>query len=399
MRNMDNLLRPLIALGVGLLLGVGGHAGYQAVTAPPATKTASPASKAGVTDSAGSTSPGARSLGTAASERRMDESKAFAEGRAAASEDTETLLARVSAMSDGRERDDFVRGIFSTMAMKAPTEAMDMALQLADPHLQSLAVKALALEWAFDPSTLGSEGSLENAMLGAVVALASSNPEKASLLAQTNLEGRSQQFAMMAVAKQWAVTDPEGALAWMGTMKDGENGRLAMTVATSVADSDPQLAANYLDQIADERGRQWASSRVAESWYKKDAKAAVAWASNVSDPALKTRAVTSVASEWAENDPQGAIDWAQSLGDPEATNRAVGAASREWARKDPASAVSYASGLPAGEVRTAALSSVANGWARVDADAARAWAESLTVQEERDAAVRALRGGRGGRGR
>ncbi len=392
---MESLLRPLIYLGLGLLLGVGGHAAFQSATAP-AKENAEVASAASVSQASAPDRirSGARPLGQSSEPELVGKSVAFHNGRQDGNLQGAALLAKLQALPEGQEGEDYLRGVFTALASGPPEDAMNLALQLDDPRLQSMAVKTLALEWAFAPGTLANEGTLANAMFGAVVALASTNPAKAALFAQTNLEGRSQQFAMMAVGKQWAQVDPEGALAWMGSMAQSEdNTRLAASVAMNVARTDPQLAAGYLDRIPDDRSRQWTASQLAESWFQKDAKAAVDWATNLADPAVKERALRSVASEWAQKDPQAAAQWAQSLGDETAARTAVSGVAREWARADPQAAVKYASALPAGDTRTSVLRNVASGWSRVDGDAAKAWAQSLPVEAERASALQGLRGG------
>lgn len=398
---MDSLLRPLLYLGLGLILGVGGHAAFQSVsTTAPAQSSAISTAQAPSEKNIPELKIGARALGTDADLSKAGKSEAYNLGQKEAAQDPGAVLAKLNSMAEGKERDEYLQGVFSALGLSDPTNAMTLALQLEDPRLQSMAVQTLALAWAFDSGTLASKDSLSTAMLGAVVALASTNPEKAALLAQTNLEGRSQMFALMSVAKQWARTDPEGALAWASSLdpSDRESSRLAGETARRVAETDPQLVAGYLDKITDEQTRLWTTSQVAEKWSEKDPKAAASWAVNLKEANAQSRAVHTVAREWAQIDYQAAAAWAKGLGDEKLSLAAARGVAREWGENDPQAAMQYASSIAAGDSRNAVLQSLAEGWASIDRDAAKAWAAALPVEAERKAVLESL-ANRGGRNR
>lgn len=395
---MNESWKPVLWICGGILLGCGASAAFTVMAKP------SPASNASAVQSEpanGSTpSENSRDIPALATDRRVSDSElAYERGRADARSNKPGFVDRLKAIPPGADQRSFVQGVFAELSRGDAEKAMNLAMEIEDPRLQNLAIKTLVMEWAFSEQAAATPESIETAMLGASMALASTNPQKAAILAQTNLEGRSQRFAMAAIAGRWANIDPQGAIAWANNLPEEERDRMVMGRLTAgVAEANPQLASGYVAQIADPRFRQWATEQLAEKWFQRDPKEAVSWFQGLSDAGDSRAASRTIASQWAATDPSAAASWAASLPDAELQSEAVRAAVRRWSGSDPESAAGFVQTLSAGESRTAAIQSLASSWGRQDEAAAQQWIQSLAVPAERDAATEAMRARRDRRG-
>jgi hypothetical protein len=312
-------------------------------------------------------------------------------GFQAADQEPEPLLASIRGVSNAGDRLEFIRGVFKKLAVDDPQFALELARELPTKGEQTHALKTLALEWAFS----GQGTDTETAMLGATLALASSNPQMAAMWAQTNLEGRARGMAVTAAVAQWATKEPQAAFAWAKQLQTNEpnswmSSRLMSRIATSAADANPNQAASILQQMEPGRGRDMAVSNLAEKWFAQDPQGAISWASQLTETSDRARATRRIASDWASADPASALNWAAGLREPNVQQDAIGAAVRSWARRDPRAAGTYAQTLPAGELRNNSLASVASVWARSDSSAATQWAGLLADPAARTAAVNAI---------
>lgn len=385
---------PLLILA-GVILGFCANAALNALRSPSDASGGDSSLHASANTSARPSSQNA-APGAGSVRKTQVSAEAFERGRQAVTNHPDDLKDKIAGITSAGERLEYIRGVFSALAHDYPEYALELAGELTEPREKSTAMRALALEWAFDESIDTGEG-LTNAIFGAALALSATNPQKATLLASSELEGRERNFALMATASRWAEMDPQGAVEWASELpQDQREGFVMVRVATTAADQDPSLAASLVSKLDDGRSRSWAVSEIASKWFQQDPNGAVAWTSSLTEPGDQSRAIGSIASQWAQNDPVAAVEWAAQIESPELQRSASTAALRQWAEKDPAAAAAYANDLPAGELKTAGVESVASGWARTDRDAARTWAQSLPDQQLRDAATRATdRRGRG----
>ena len=186
-------------------------------------------------------------------------------------------------------------------------------------------------------------------------------------------------------AQTWMSADPQGAVAWIRTLKDPE---VLKTVGSSIgylwAERAPAEMADFVSTL--ERG-----------------------------PAFETM-VSMLSSNWARNDATAAADWLATLPDSEAVRGGVNAAFQALAAKDPVTMRQKLAGMPAGALRAEALGGAVTGlassqpeqagrlildmampaeqpavvarlveaWARRDSEKALAWTTSLGQGEARD---------------
>ncbi len=332
----------------------------------------------------------------------MRESALDEQAVAVADSESQEILAALDKVQGVAARTRFIRTLFAKLAKDEPQFAMELARALPEPGEQLAALKTVALELAFDDTRLATDlpSGMESAMLGATLALASTNPEAATLWAATQLEGRSRGMAIMASASRWAAMDPDAALAWATENQNtiGQAGEWIMNrVISSAATSDPVASANYLGSLGEGRSRRGAIDSVAGNWFDKNPQDAIAWMQTLPSVEDRDRAANSIASRWANSDVANALKWANTLPEESTRTAAASAAIRSWAGNDAPAAARYAQALPKGPGKISAIENVATAWTRSDASAATAWVQQLGDPELQKAAGDAIRRSRRGR--
>jgi hypothetical protein len=317
--------------------------------------------------------------------------EAFENGVRAVAEYPTELLTRINKIAATGERLEFIRGVFTALARDYPEYALELAKELTEPREKSIALRALAIEWAFTESIDSGEG-LKTALVGVAFALSASNPQKATMLANSELDGRERDYALSASASRWAEIDPAGAAEWASELQNERNSNfVSMRVASAAAEQDPAVAATLISNLKDSRARGWAVSQLASKWFERDPDAAVSWTWTLSDPGDQQRAVGSIAQNFARNNPAAAMEWASSIRSAELQKSATSKAIAQWAETEPASAANYAlTSIPAGDLQRKAVEQVAREWGRSDRVAATAWIQQIPDESLRTAAIQSM---------
>jgi hypothetical protein len=118
-----------------------------------------------------------------------------------------------------------------------------------------------------------------------------------------------------------------------------------------------------------------AATQLAES----DPNTAIQWADEIDDKSLREKTIGAVAVGYATQDPSAAADWAiNSLEQGDELNQAVANVTGIWVREFNATdTAEWVSGLPEGTVRQAALTQLIKGWNETDPPAVATWVEQL----------------------
>lgn len=132
------------------------------------------------------------------------------------------------------------------------------------------------------------------------------------------------------------------ALDLVEKMSPSEQRAIAGNIASSLASTDPKLAAKWLRQIEMDQDIAHHYGRVAETWAGKDYKGAVAWIATLPASAAKDHAAARFAVTVAAHDPVVAGEWALTVAEPNIRAKAVRDVYSEWAKKDRASARQWA---------------------------------------------------------
>ena len=173
--------------------------------------------------------------------------------------------------------------------------------------------------------------SIENfgPYMDGVTKWAAANPQHAAEFAMANPAGYATRLAMETIGKEWAKTDPAGALGF-AVSKSGElNSILSASVLKEWSGRDLNAAANWLASTSASTRNSLSASFV-ESWAKQDANAALTWCeSNLSGSSL-AEAVGGVMRGAAEKDVVAAAALVASLNPSSARTEAAVAVGKKW---------------------------------------------------------------------
>ena len=216
----------------------------------------------------------------------------------------------------------------------------------------------------------------------------------------------------------WASAEPLDAIAWLGDMDEGERGRLQNDLVSGLADSNLDIASDYvlglvkagdrrapdlMGTVASEQVRKggpsaaasWAQrlpdgeakgsalDRVANAYVARDPAAAAAWAEQFASADYGARVIEEVGDEWAERDPAAAVSWLESLDDSTGKREGFESALGEWVRKDPMKASQYLVDMPESELKDSAINGFVGRLAWEDPTAAITWAGTIQQEETR----------------
>jgi len=370
-------------------------------------------------------------------------------------DDPDAALAALMAMPASRDKDRMLISGLGGYARSYPQEALQ-AVETLDGSIRTQAYQRVLLSWSQDDpdAALGALAArtLPDGVLETVIGdVARSYPEKALRFAQT-LDENTRNGLLPNILSQLTATDPHRAIELArSTQAADQQARNLQLVLQQISQSNPALAARYIDELPSVDGKRQLYRQVASAMATNDPTAALAWAATLSgqayteavmgmgerlahnDPdlaasmlgqirgAARESWIHSVTNAYARTDPRRALSWASqfknepgyanaissvvfqlSRTDPQAALRVAGelpAESREhattmalsnWADQDPRAAARYAAGTDE-SLRVSAVSSVISRWSKQDPAAAERWALTLRG-ESRDRALLVLAG-------
>jgi hypothetical protein len=140
------------------------------------------------------------------------------------------------------------------------------------------------------------------------------------------------------VSRQWAMTDPDGALNWMRSLPTEEQKPVRETVGRVLLMTKPALGAEVLLQNADEKEKPGLYDEIASLWAQQDARAAGEWLTKQSQGSELDRARRSFARVVTQLDPAAAMDWARSVQNEEQRTKSLVQIYRQWHERDAAAA-------------------------------------------------------------
>jgi hypothetical protein len=150
------------------------------------------------------------------------------------------------------------------------------------------------------------------------------------------------------VAGQWAMSNPDDAVAWIRSLPADEQKPARESAAQMMLMMKPALGADLMLEGADEKDRSQLYNRVAMQWAGQDARAAGEWLTKQPQGPELDSARSTYAMIVSQRDPAAAMDWARSVQDQDQRFQAVGQVYQTWRAKDAAAANAAlaASGLP-----------------------------------------------------
>jgi hypothetical protein len=225
---------------------------------------------------------------------------------------------------------------------------------------------------------------IRNTMLQSIAAqLAESDPRKAATMA-FELPGRFQIFATEQVAEKWAQTDPDGAMEWVQSLPAGQAQTRALTaVSKMLADANPQYAADMVNLLPQANRSQFLEY-IAHSWAQNDLSAAIEWAQKIEGRDREV-ALRGVCEQWTESDPKAAANFMQ-----QSRPDLLASIGMTWGRNDPNAALEWADQLADKKQQESVYVSIMAGWAlNAPADAAN-FVAKLPAGDLQNSAAKAI---------
>ena len=210
------------------------------------------------------------------------------------------------------------------------------------------------------------------------------DPQAALAWAQEQDRGHSHiNFATNGAIAGWWSKDPRAAEAYVAAQAGGPNKQAAANLASRIAHTDPQRAAEWVTQLPDAEARRMANASIAMQFSGTDPKGATEWA--LALPADdRGYALSATIENWSRADPQAAADWANAL--PEAErDTAVVAYSGTTAYRDPAAALAWAATINDTGKRQKSIQRIFTDWVQRSKDDATAWVQNSQLPEDQKA--------------
>ena len=202
-------------------------------------------------------------------------------------------------------------------------------------------------------SALARAGTLDdqsrNMALNGIAMSASDDASRRRLIERTaSLPPEQRAQIRQSVAGQWAMSNPDDAVAWIRSLPADEQKPVRASAGQMMLMMKPALGAEFMLEGSDEKDRPHLYDQVASTWAQQDARAAGEWLTKQPQGPELDGAGRSFARVVAQRDPAAAMDWARSVQDENQRADSVGQIYQMWRGKDvkAAEAALATSGLP-----------------------------------------------------
>lgn len=302
------------------------------------------------------------------------------------------------ASANGLTADSMAWGaLYERLTMQSPSGAAAALGRLPPGALRSRLTNTVAGTWA--ERNLGAAvqwaSTLNAADKSAALATifeagASQSAIGVAAIAVSLPAGKSRNDAISAVGNHMALQNPEDALAWAGSLAEGDNDAAFRGVLSRLSTQDPKTAAQWLDKLPTGRSKRELAQEIAGQMALNDPKDALAWLqqrgeatsgpsvapvlwvmgeespdialttfeANLSDPSLADQTAHLAESLVEKIGGEGAMARALALKDDAAREAMVGKIAKQWALIDPAAAWQKARQSP--ELLTTMIPSLAS---------------------------------------
>ncbi len=185
--------------------------------------------------------------------------------------------------------------------------------------------------------------------LRGIASSAADETSRRRLLERTaTLPPEQQTQIRQSVAGQWAMSDPDAAVAWIRSLPAAEQKPVLESAGQMMLMMKPTLGADVLLEGATEEAKPRVYDQIASQWGAQDPSAAGEWLMKQPQGPELDGARRSFARVVAQRDPAAAFDWARSVQNETQRTESVGQIYQVWRTTDPAAADAAlsSSGLP-----------------------------------------------------
>jgi hypothetical protein len=195
---------------------------------------------------------------------------------------------------------------------------------------------------------------------GLLPALVRADPRVAACLAENWDAGQVREGLLCEVGREWAATDPDGALTWAETLGNaGERNDVLGELCAQISQADPAEAVALAARLGIGQGNGTLEG-AAQLWAGKDFASALDWALRQPQGDERDRLLSRVAYAEAQTSPASAASIvAESISPGPIQDEAVIAVVHQWGLRDSAAALGWVSGFPQRALRDRALGELA----------------------------------------
>lgn len=281
------------------------------------------------------------------------------------------------AMEDGRRAIVFASSLKTVTERELAIQAVLKGWSRVDP--------SLAWQWVLEQT--GATRRAERWLTIIVSNLGSVDRSTAFvLLEQMPASSFRDQMAQVVMEQMLFVLTPREAIDWLGEFPAGSQFAAATILARNWAVTEPQAAANWINQSFP--GRIDGLSGVLNEWVYFDPEGAAGWVWSVSRGADRNELMSMIAKEWIANDGLTPLaTWINSHGPDASLDGAISQLAMQTAEVDPATAMIWAQSVRDGDQRSMMEIVIGRQWLRMAPDDA---AQSLPDILVSDAARAAL---------
>jgi len=245
-----------------------------------------------------------------------------------------------------------------------------------------------ALAWA---KSLGHPKESEKAIFRVLWSWAEEHPEllidhRQDLIEAGIFEGEDGQF----ILGDLAGSHPELAREWIKVLPEDLQKKSVKGVAWTLAQKDPQEAAEFVDSLSDPAAQAQAAQRVAAIWVRSDPLEAAEWVKTLPEGKGRDFAFGNLVKNWSRHEPAAAWAWLSAQPPSPARDRAAAGFVEVTAWLDPAAAFHWASTIQDKDMRDTALRHALTPWARRDPGVALSAIERLVLDPEVKKGLEAL---------
>jgi hypothetical protein len=248
--------------------------------------------------------------------------------------DPAAALGHVNELPDPAQRHSMQDRLVSRLAEKDPATALDYARKLSGVERDSALFQIVNFLAERDPTA------------AETVAAEISTSEWRKYIGET-LAGGLAKIAIATAAKH-----PEEAIKMVGRIPKGRQRSHAVDfVALEIAKHDPRAAMALAEAYSEAEESAGVRANVLPVWAMTDFDGAVAWVRQLPPGVSRDRISARLADQWAKRNPREAFVFMQSLADTGARNSFQLRLAEHWASADPTSARAAAESLPPGKIR------------------------------------------------
>lgn len=226
---------------------------------------------------------------------------------------------------------------------------------------------------------------LKERVLGnAFRSLASKDLETAMQLAEEWRTDPEYRNIAVQIASSFSESDPEAALNWASGLEEEVKHAAMSSVIMNLARDEPLVAVDHLEKMGlamDDPIYRNSLNNIVSTWAREDPVSAAEWLTTLPESSVRDSAVGDIADRWARIDPVSASEWIGSLnagpGRDQAAHRLVNRIQRE----DPEMAAAWASSIGEENLRNNALHNVFSQWSQMDPEGAAAAATASGLPE------------------